>query len=168
MATDTQNPAPALARAWAMLEAQTPLRHDCGALCGAACCQADEDGQGGVHLFPGERALLGDITWGEVVPSGELGGAEMLLCHGPCPRDRRPLGCRLFPLTPIRRGGAWTVRLDRRAWAVCPLMPSGMRGLSGDFVEACGKAVQLLGEDAQCDRFMRAWAALERSFHQSL
>jgi len=42
----------------------TPMLNDCGALCGAACCQPDEDGQGGVHLFPGEAALLRDCDSG--------------------------------------------------------------------------------------------------------
>ena len=42
-----------LERAWAAIGALTPMRTDCGALCGAACCGTDPDGQGGVHLFPG-------------------------------------------------------------------------------------------------------------------
>ena len=50
---------------------------DCGLLCGAACCQPDEDGQGGVHLFPGERAGLEDCAWGRIVPGGL---APMLVC----------------------------------------------------------------------------------------
>ena len=35
-------------RARAMIGERTPLRSDCGQLCGAACCQPDEDGQGGM------------------------------------------------------------------------------------------------------------------------
>ena len=43
-------------QARALVGGLTPLKSDCGALCGAACCQADEDGQGGMYLFPGEEA----------------------------------------------------------------------------------------------------------------
>ena len=32
-------------RARALIGDRTPLRIDCGKLCGAACCQPDEDGQ---------------------------------------------------------------------------------------------------------------------------
>ena len=49
-----------LDRAYAAIGDLTPMLTDCGALCGAACCQTDEDGQGGVHLFPGEAARLKD------------------------------------------------------------------------------------------------------------
>ena len=52
-----------------LLEDVTPLWRDCGRACGGACCQSDEDGQGGVYLFPGERTLLEDADWAEVRPS---------------------------------------------------------------------------------------------------
>ena len=35
-----------------IIGALTPLAGDCGVLCGAACCQPDEDGQGGMSSFP--------------------------------------------------------------------------------------------------------------------
>ena len=41
----------------ALLKDLTPLKRDCGRSCGAACCQSDEDGQGGMLLFPGEEKL---------------------------------------------------------------------------------------------------------------
>ena len=47
----------ALRKARALLEGETPLNRDCGGLCGAACCQPDEDGLGGMLLFPGEAAF---------------------------------------------------------------------------------------------------------------
>ena len=40
-----------------LLEKVTPLKGDCGRVCGAACCQSDETGKGGMLLFPGEKAL---------------------------------------------------------------------------------------------------------------
>ncbi len=48
-----------LERAYAAIGDLTPMLTDCGAMCEAACCEADEDGQGGVYLFPGEKELLG-------------------------------------------------------------------------------------------------------------
>ena len=38
-------------RARALIGERTPLQSDCGKLCGAACCQPDEDGQGGICLL---------------------------------------------------------------------------------------------------------------------
>ena len=111
-------------RARALIGALTPMLSDCGALCGAACCRPDADGQGGVYLFPGEEALLEDCGWGEIVPDAF---APMLMCRGPCDRERRPLACRMFPLTPVRgRDGLWTVRTDARA-----RVPAGRPGPEG-------------------------------------
>ncbi len=126
----------------ALLESATPLKGDCGRVCGAACCQSDEDGQGGMLLFPGEEALYAELPAGwrieadeAVTPDGRL-----LVCDGRCEREDRPLSCRLFPLLPTRTGA----RMDQRAWAVCPLMESGKRGLNPDFVRAVERAGQIL------------------------
>lgn len=152
-----------LTEARALLKETTPLKGDCGALCGGACCRSDEDGQGGVYLFPGES--VGD--WATCADTEDLGGCQMCTCHGACARDQRPLACRLFPLTPIRVRGEWTVRLDSRAWAMCPLMRGGMRGLDPEFVIAAKAAVRLLAQDAQMRAFMGAWARLERVFRDA-
>ncbi|MBR6184802.1 MAG: hypothetical protein IKQ41_00905 [Clostridia bacterium] len=129
-------------RAREMLSALTPLRMDCGRCCGGACCQCDEDGQGGMLLFPGEEALYDPLPEGftivadrAVIPDGKL-----LICAGVCEREARPLSCRLFPLLPTRTGA----RLDRRAWAVCPLMEGGKKGMLPQFVRAVEQAGQLL------------------------
>ncbi len=126
----------------ALLESVTPLRRDCGRACGAACCRGDEDGQGGMLLFPREEALYRPLPDGwriqpydAVVPGGRL-----LICDGQCDRRMRPLSCRMFPLLPTRTGA----KMDRRAWAVCPLMESGRRGLNPDFVEAVARAGSIL------------------------
>lgn len=155
----------ALENAWALLGACTPLKGDCGALCGAACCAPDEDGQGAVQLFPGERALIGAVGWARFE---EADAGVTLVCEGHCERAKRPLGCRIFPLTPVRRGGAWDVRLDRRAWAMCPLMGSGIMGLAPDFVEAAREAVRMLAADAEIEPFLRAWARRERAYRAPL
>ena len=125
-----------------LLKSATPLKGDCGRVCGAACCQSDEDGQGGMLLFPGEEALYTDLPAGWRIEPDDavIPGGRLLICDGRCERMQRPLSCRLFPLLPTRAGA----KMDRRAWAVCPLMESGKRGLDPRFVEAAAKAGRLL------------------------
>ena len=122
-------------RARALIGERTPLRSDCGQLCGAACCQADEDGQGGMYLFPGEEALL---------PGAGGDFAPIYTCEGACAREERPLACRIFPLTPVKKENGWGVKMDVRARAMCPLSRSGTRGLDPDFVRAVREAVRLI------------------------
>lgn len=150
----------------ALLENVTPLPTDCGAYCGGACCKPDEDGQGGVLLFPGEKALYENIDWAQMIETPE-GGA--LYCKCECPRDMRPMGCRLFPLTPVKRkDGNWDVRVDRRAFAMCPLAPSGVKALDPAFVDRARQAVNLLARDPQTEAFLRRWAKQERSYASPL
>lgn len=157
-----------LEAARALLQGNTPMARDCGRLCGAACCQPDEDGQGGVHLFPGEEELLGEVDWARVVDDAiELGGktARMLVCEGHCERDRRPLGCMIFPLTPqVDAEGRVEVRFDRRARTMCPLLRDGLSGLRRDFVSAVREALQQIAEDEEGLRFLRDWEALENQY----
>ena len=158
-----------LLSAYAAIGDLTPLERDCGELCGAACCQQDADGQGGVHLFPGEEELLRDIDWGSIEPRLPGALAPILQCGFACDRDRRPLGCRIFPLTPvIGKDGAWTVRMDVRARPMCPLCMSGVRGLNRDFVLAVRNAIRIIAETAEGDAFLRRWAALEDAFRKEL
>ena len=127
----------------------TPLKRDCGSLCGAACCKTDEDGRGGMLLFPGEeefyRALPDGFSLAE--DSSLVPGAKLFTCLGLCARDVRPLACRVFPLMFIRKGTEYSVKLDPRAWPLCPLMPSGLEGLSVDFVSAAQEAASILAQD---------------------
>lgn len=153
-----------LQTAWALLSEETPLMTDCGPLCGSACCAPDEDGQGGVLLFPGEEALLTSHAWGRIVELDDRGDGQrgkLLLCDAPCDRRFRPLGCRLFPLTPAFERGEWRVRLDRRAWPVCPLMNSGIQGLSPSFVRAAREAVSQIAASEAGRGFLTAWERIE-------
>ena len=155
-----------LARARAAIGDRTPMLSDCGLLCGAACCRADADGQGGVYLFPGERALLQDCGWGKICPAPF---APMLVCDGACERELRPLACRIFPLTPVRgKSGRWTVRMDVRARAMCPLSDHGIRGLDPAFVRAARDALRIIAEDADGNAFLERWHALEEEYRKPL
>lgn len=144
----------AVQAARALLAQVTPLRGDCGRYCGGACCQSDEDGQGGMLLFPGEEALYAPLPEGfsiteddSVIPNGLL-----LTCEGVCDRQSRPLACRLFPMLPKPDGA----KMDRRAWAVCPLMAGGKAGMSREFVAAVAAAGKLLYACPEHAAFLRA------------
>ena len=148
--------------AYAAIGGTTPMLMDCGGLCGAACCGTDADGQGGVYLFPGEETLFEDCAWGRVVESDF---APVLLCDGACERERRPLGCRIFPLTPVRgKNGLWTVRMDARARAMCPLTRSGLKGLDPAFTHAVRDALRLIAADPEGKVFLEGWVALEDQY----
>ena len=117
------NASDALARARALLADITPLKDDCGRVCGHACCAPDEDGQGGMLLFPGEEIFYSPLPNGfllspdaSVVPNGRL-----LTCAGECARKDRPLACRLFPLLPVLKNGVVrAVREAGEALYACP------------------------------------------------
>ena len=142
----------------ALLAQRTPLKSDCGRLCAAACCQADEEGRGGMLLFPGEERLYEPLPdWVRLEPMGFYGlPSQLLVCEGRCERSQRPLACRIFPLTPVLRTGKLDIELDRRAWAVCPLVDHGLQGLDPAFVQAVREAMTLLLDDPACAAYFKA------------
>jgi len=151
-----------------LLESLTPLRSDCGALCGAACCKSDEDGQGGVYLVPGEEALYQSVDWARLNPCMLEGSdTHLFLCEGRCERSLRPFGCMIFPLTPVRREQGWSVRMDWRAWAVCPLMRCGKKGLDPEFVLAAKRSVQKIASAPGGEEFLQSWQKMEERFRSS-
>ena len=158
------NPLEAVQAARAFLEAVTPLKLDCGRFCGGACCESDEDGQGGMLLFPGEEALYDPLPQGFSLEKddGVMEGAILLTCEGYCDRSQRPLSCRLFPMLPTRKGA----KMDRRAWAVCPLMESGKAGLSQSFVNAVKQAGEILYQCPAHAAFLDALHAYNEKLKQ--
>lgn len=140
----------------------TPLSFDCGTLCGAICCRSDPgDEERGMLLFPREEELYADRpAFCAIQPSGWMHqGAPVLLmtCRGNCPRERRPLACRICPLTPIVRGGELRVEMDPRA-TMCPLVPSGPGGLLPAFVGAAQSASRFLWADPTQRAFLVAYS----------
>lgn len=148
----------AIKRARALLETLTPLKSDCGRVCGGACCEGSAED--GMLLFPGEEALYAGLTRYTLKPlDKQLGGEPLTLfvCDGTCARDERPLACRLFPLIArFDAQGALSMRIDPRARAVCPLCSSGVSGLSREFVDAARAACETLMEDPRSAAFLRA------------
>lgn len=141
----------------AILGELTPIKGDCGRLCGAACCQGDA--QTGMLLFPGEEALYADCSFADLhKASFTLGGSDVYLfvCKGVCPREERPLACRLFPLfLAFLKSGKTKVRMDTRAAAVCPLYDSGAAGLDQAFVDAARAAYDELLAHPVCEAYLR-------------
>ena len=155
-------------RAYAAIGERTPLCSDCGVLCGAACCESDGDGQGGVDLLPGEIELIGNAEWMETSHDPSM-DAEMIVCTAMCEREKRPFLCRIFPLCPVvGRDGKWTVRMDARARAMCPLARGGVRGLDPQFVRGCVRAVRILAKDPDGTDFLARWAAIEEEFRKPI
>ena len=68
----------------------TPLKADCGQLCGCACCKGDD--KTGMRLFPHEESALNIIETSSNV--------RLAVCNGTCDRNKRPLACRIFPFFP--------------------------------------------------------------------
>lgn len=141
-----------------LLATHTPLKNDCGVLCGAACCAGDA--QTGMLLFPGEEALYANCGFGRVIKANFLladAPAFLFVCEGRCLREERPLACRLFPLF-LRFGEEGQVRLtlDPRAAQICPLLDQGFTGLSIPFKNAARRAYKQLLLDPECAAYLHA------------
>lgn len=135
-----------------LLRDLTPLKMNCGRLCGGACCQDDGTGENGMLLFPGEEALYARPIEGFPFRLADddtlFPGGKRLICQGHCPREHRPLACRLFPLRVRICDDRAVAEIDPRAWCVCPLPEQGgLRAMSGAFREAVEKAGDLLLAD---------------------
>ncbi len=144
----------------------TPIKGDCGLLCGGACCKGEDSG---MYLFPGEEKVykLLNPQWAEIKRSDftyEYGGKEknvpIIFCNGECDRYQRPLACRIFPLTPyLNKQGELEVIIDPRSRAVCPL-PAELEldELDYRFVKNIKKAFNLLMKNAEIREFMKSYS----------
>ncbi len=161
----------AVLRARALLQHITPLKSDCGRVCGAACCAPDEDGQGGMLLFPGEEALYSVLPEGFALSRDDsvLPGMTLLTCSGRCDRNDRPLACRLFPLTPvIKEEGRIALRMDPRAFSCCPLAENGPRALDPAFIDAAREAARVLCQSDENKAYLNALIPYFESLRREL
>lgn len=129
----------------------TPLTADCGVTCGGACCKGDD--RTGMRLFPHEETTLAVIETAD--------GGRLAVCDGTCDRDKRPLGCRIFPFFPtIDARGRIFVEVDDRARRLCPLI-SHAEELVFDkrFFKALKKVGKMLARDAECRAFLEETTA---------
>ena len=145
-----------LKKARELLAEITPLKTDCGRVCGARCCRSLEGEETGMLLFPGEETeYSGKPGWKlRETPAGMLA-----VCPGRCERNERPLACRIFPLLPVIRGDAVKAAADQRAKAVCPLLRQGIRGMDPAFAEAVREAGRTLLDDPEQRKFLEMLTA---------
>ncbi len=126
----------------------TPLKADCGKLCGHACCKGDRDI--GMRLFPFEETSMG-VTYGKQ-------GVRLVVCDGTCNRAQRPLACRIFPFFPtIDEKGRIFVEPDIRAKRLCPLIThSDEIVFDKRFFKAVKMVGKILAKDEACREFLYA------------
>lgn len=133
-----------------LLNRVSPIDSDCGMLCGAACCMAeDNEEEMGIYLLPGEEALFKEeASWFEwrTQSSEEYGFPEswddeipFIKCKTPphCSRPDRPIQCRTFPLMPYlsEDGELEMLYNDNELPYFCPLIEEEIP-LNDDFVKA--------------------------------
>ena len=110
-----------------MFDTVTPLSKDCGILCEGACCRDGAEERKGMLLFPGEEKFLKDKGFDIEKSNWKYAGknAYVLFCSGRCNRDYRPLGCRIFPLTPVlEEDNKVKLIMNPLAKGICPLARS--------------------------------------------
>lgn len=142
-------------KVWKKLEDPTPLMGDCGMLCDKKCCAGTD--QDGMLLFPGEEFLYEDMdsSWFQIIDShivlSDGYKIKLLVCGGECPREYRPLSCRIFPIMPyINDDGRAEFRLDLRSLGICPVVFNPRENpVEEEFIEALYHAFPpLLKDDA--------------------
>lgn len=152
----------------------TPVKTDCGKLCGAACCHGDDCG---MYLFPGEKKVyeLLEPDWIRIEKSdfcytfgGKKKHINIAFCSGHCDRYQRPLACRIFPLTPIiSEDGTLKIITDPRSKSVCPMgrafEPSDF---DAQFLKNVKKAFSLLCRNEEFRAFMNEYSKYLRDFQK--
>ena len=143
-----------LLEAYSYLNEVTPVKFDCGRLCGSACCGENAGPEGeegmGMWLLPGEKELLeGEVGYTFKKNESET---DCLICSGTCDRDFRPFACRIYPyyasLKQLPEGRIMIkIKPDPRSFISCPLVsPYAVRKYrpSAGFVKNAVRAVRLL------------------------
>lgn len=156
-----------------LLDKVSPVPFDCGRLCGSICCTCgNDDEELGIYLLPGEHKVhqkeKGDkswLTWSAEnaedfdFPDSWRGKVYFVRCKTPpiCPREKRPLQCRTFPLTPhIDDEGNLTLILnDVELPYLCPLIEEELP-LDPAFVKATHTAWKHLIRDPLIYDLVRA------------
>ena len=124
---------------------KTPLKKDCGLICGGECCKGDSDT--GMLLFPFEESKF---------TVREKDGVRLCVCEGKCSRNDRPLSCRIFPFFPyVTTEGKIKAIPDIRGVNICPLI-SHFNEVKFDrgFLYRVRKVGRLLYTDENCRRFL--------------
>lgn len=139
-----------------LLDRVSPLPYDCGTLCGAICCTYEGtagpeqgDAELGIYLLPGEEKLFTQkedwLHWSREpaenfdFPLSWHGKVYFIKCKTPpcCPRAKRPMQCRTFPLSPhlTADGVLHLVLCTFQIPYACPLIEQNME-LTDSFIQA--------------------------------
>lgn len=143
----------------------TPLRKNCGTLCGSVCCQPGPHNELGIYLFPGEEVMFTRrenwLIWEAQDPAEQLfptswpNPVYFVRCMGPCPREARPLACRFFPLTPhLQPDGRLLLIYETLELPYqCPLIVTG-QPLQKKFIQTVNTAWLLMLKDQRIRDFV--------------
>ena len=137
-----------LKQAYELLHSVTPLKFNCGILCGAKCCKkgsTNSTDNPGMLLLPDEEKMLRNSSF--VLKKCHDG--TILICDGKCNRDMRPFSCRIFPFyARISSDERISLRVDPRAFNICPvaLKKKGARH-SVHFHRNATRAIRILMKD---------------------
>ncbi len=141
-----------------ILDNKYPLKNkDCGKLCNKACCSNDHE-ETGMYLFPGEEKRYSGSDWYKIV---ELTTEKAnvfpydrtpiykFICNGTCPREERPLACRIFPTFPkLHDNGVFNMVFDLQAYMLCPIAKKyKFKEMDNDFIKSCRQVWRILLED---------------------
>ena len=153
-----------------MLDTVTPLSKDCGMLCDGACCKDGENERKGMLLFPGEEKLLSGKGY-DIRPSSWKyadKNAFILYCDGTCNRHYRPLGCRLFPLTPVvKDDGKIKTVMNPLAKSICPLARSLKPAqLEEEFVNNVQRALNRVWHLKDGKAFIKMLSAVTKDYER--
>ena len=156
-----------------LLDRVSPVPFDCGTICGAACCTAaGGDEELGIFLLPGEEKIHSRpsdwMTWNTLsteeyeFPGSWHGKVFFVRCNTPpvCPREKRPVQCRTFPLAPHINGSGELVMIwnDSDLPYCCPMIEDETEP-DPDFV----KATHTVWKHLIRDPLIRDLVALESS-----
>lgn len=150
---------------YAITERITPLDSDCGALCGSRCCRPHPKKVLGMYLFPGEEIMFsGQEHWLEYekhdpllydFPDNWTYPVTFVKCLRPCPRQARPLSCRLFPLAPhlLQDDTLLIIHETMKLPYRCPLISKKMP-LREDFIDTVALSWRELLKDHRIYRLV--------------
>ena len=150
------NPKKLYKHLYRLLDDATPIKADCGKLCGSACCDGDEDT--GMYLFPFEEVMYsGKERWLKIYDSDFFVGGnavKIAICNGRCEREKRPLSCRIFPLF-LYSGGE--LKADFRAKHICPLAAANIETdeYNPQFTKNVRKVFNILKKFSQTSAYIK-------------
>ena len=143
-----------------LLDKATPVPFDCGKICGAACCQQNEELDMVIILMPGEERMINrKEDWLHITEEDrkdydlpESWGDRVMIarCDGPenCRRVERPIQCRIFPMMAVvdSDGEVEIVENDFALPYICPIIEEEAE-ISEEFMAVAKDAFEELIKD---------------------